>query len=79
MKRTKWLLSIIGLLALAGVTLFFTLLPGILDSRVNQVAGDAGTDPSAETLALHNTLTINDIGCKINMFKRCGQNLWFNI
>ena len=70
MKRTKWLLSIIGLLALAGVTLFFTLLPGILDSRVNQVAGDAGTDPSAETLALHNTLTITDLHADTALWNR---------
>lgn len=61
MQFLRKALLAIAVIATVTVLFAFIALPGILDWNMNRVAGDAGPSPSAEALALHQSLTIGDL------------------
>ena len=61
MTVLRGLLTAIAGLSLIAVIAFFGLAPKWIDQFSNQVVGDPGRSPTAEALALHNTLTIGDL------------------
>ena len=61
MTGLRGLLTAIAGLSLIAVIAFFGLAPKWIDQFSNQVVGDPGRSPTAEALALHNTLTIGDL------------------
>ena len=70
MKLIRISLTLVALLAAAGVTFFFTLAPNILGSLSNQVAGDKGEAPNAASLALHQTLVVGDLHADSALWNR---------
>lgn len=70
MKMFKSLLTGIAFLALAALVVFFTLMPGLLEQQVNKIAGDAGSEPDAASLALHGTLVIADLHADTTLWSR---------
>jgi microsomal dipeptidase-like Zn-dependent dipeptidase len=61
MTGLRGLLTAIAGFSLLAVIAFFGLAPQWIDQFSNQVVGDPGRSPTAEALALHNTLTIGDL------------------
>ena len=61
MTGLRGLLTAIAGLSLIAVIAFFGLAPKWIDQFSNQIVGDPGRSPTAEALALHNTLTIGDL------------------
>ena len=70
MKIFKSALTGIAFLALAALVAFFTLMPGLLEQQANKIAGDAGSEPDAVSLALHDTLVIADLHADTTLWSR---------
>ncbi len=60
-SAARKLLTIIGLIAVIGIIIAFTVVPTVIDKTSNRVLGDAGAAPSDTTLALHQSLLIADL------------------
>ena len=67
MKRAIWLA---GILLLALVAAFFTVVPRLVDSRMNVVADGTAAAPSAAAVALHRKLFIADLHCDSLLWNR---------
>ena len=61
MTALRLLLTLITVLALALVLAIYTLGPAALENAQNRVAGDKGEAPSADAMALHQSLDIADL------------------
>ena len=61
MTALRLLLTLITVLALALVLAIYTLGPAALETAQNRVAGDKGEAPSADAVALHQSLDIADL------------------
>ena len=61
MTALRLLLTLITVLALALVLAIYTLGPAALENAQNRVAGDKGEAPSADAVALHQSLDIADL------------------
>ena len=61
MTALRLLLTLITVLALALVLAIYTLGPAALETAQNRVAGDKVEAPSADAVALHQSLDIADL------------------
>ena len=61
MTWLRRLLTVVSLLAGALIAAFFLLGPQWVDRNANQVLGDPGRSPTAETRALHAQLIVGDL------------------
>ena len=61
MKRLKPALTAVALLSSALVAGFFLLAPQWVDRNANQVMGNPGRAPTAETRAFHQQLIVGDL------------------
>ena len=70
MKIVKWGLSFAALTAALAAVLFFGVAPDYIGREANRVVGDPGATPSADALALHDTLIVGDLHADTALWSR---------
>ena len=78
MKRLKPVLTAVALLSSALVAGFFLLAPQWVDRNANQVMGNPGRAPTAETRAFHQQLIVGDLHADSALWGRdlLRRNAW---